>query len=85
MAASMAINLDTVVTRQDGSSYVSPRRQHPGSGALEKVEPRLPPLSPRGDRLSLNMSPRWAAPQLTPRLHPDDIAKNVRLHPGPKL
>ena len=37
MAASMAINLDTVVTRQDGSSYVSPRRQHPGSGALEMI------------------------------------------------
>jgi Ca2+-binding EF-hand superfamily protein/CBS-domain-containing membrane protein len=61
-----------------GSRYISPRRMHPQSGAVEKQEPRLPPLSPRGDRLSLNMSPRWSAPSLTPRLHPDEVAKNVR-------
>eukprot|EP01043_Picozoa_sp_COSAG02_P049835 COSAG02_NODE_5050_length_4694_cov_6.388466_3_plen_744_part_00 len=63
-----------------GTRYggVSPRRMHPGSGVVEKQEPRLPPLSPRGDRLSLNMSPRWAAPGMTPRLHPDEVAKNVR-------
>lgn len=61
----------------EGTRYASPRRMH-ASGAVEKQEPRLPPLSPRGDRLSLNMSPRWSAPGLTPRLHPDEVAKNVR-------
>ena len=61
-----------------GSRYTSPSRADPQSNAAGKQEPRLPPLSPRGDRLSLNMSPRWSAPALTPRLRPDEIAKNVR-------
>ena len=62
-----------------GSRYISPRRVDPQSNVVGKQAPRLPALSPRaGKPLSLNMSPRWSAPSLTPRLHPDEIAKNVR-------
>jgi Ca2+-binding EF-hand superfamily protein len=49
-----------------------------GAAAAAASAVARPPLSARGDRLSLNMSPRWQAPQLTPRLHPDDIAAAVR-------
>ena len=73
---------------------VSPRRMHPTTGAVEKQAPRLPALSsparrsslhaplniprPPERRYSLNMSPRWAAPALTPRIHPDEVAKVIR-------
>lgn len=74
----------------DGYGRVSPQKARYGGpagmaaaaakppGARAAQPPRQAPLSPRGDRLSLNMSPRWSAPTLTPRLHPDDIATNVR-------
>ena len=46
----------------------SGRRLHGASGAMSRQSPRL----------ALNLSPRWSSPQVTPRLHPDEIAENVR-------
>ena len=73
--------------------HVSPRRMHTTTGAVEKHAPRLTPLSspvrrsslhvplniprPPERRSSLNMSPRWAAPALTPRIHPDEVARII--------
>lgn len=66
-----------------GTRYADARRVHPPTGQMSVATPRLaaiqqPPLSPRGDRNSLKMSPRWPAPTITPRLHPDQIASAVR-------